>query len=462
METEYKTQPFNPRWNLISLCLASFIIITGFSVIIPFFPIYANDILFEFNLLGVTIGIALQIGLITAASKLMQFFLAPAYGDLSDNIGRKPLILIGMSLYTLLMVGYGLATDFITLFTLRALQGIGSASVWPIGEALVVDTSENNRRGRNLGYYMLSMLAGVTLGPFLGYGFYFFYNSGLGLTVLASYRLTFVGVGIFGLIATLMVLLLVKDPKTKGKIPIGVLYWSSIKAMSNKTLQSPAILIETLLADDSYRNRSIYTLYAVALVNGVGLSLLLPIIALFLEDYYFLDPGNIALIIGIVGVLSLFGAPAGGYLSDKFGRKRTVWISGVVGGIFMIFLGFKMSLLALILLFSLRRFLFSVMQPSFRALQSSLTPEEVRGKEFGVVQAANNLGSVIGPILGGYLYDLFYGVSIDLGNGLLFIGAGVAFMISGLLAILAMGLLLLFVQYRSSKQVSHMDPVIKA
>ena len=88
-------------------------------MIIPFFPIYANDILYEFSLFGFTFGIALQIGLITAASKFVQVFLTPAFGELSDDVGRKPLILIGMTLYTILMVGYGLATDFTTLIILR-------------------------------------------------------------------------------------------------------------------------------------------------------------------------------------------------------------------------------------------------------------------------------------------------------------------------------------------------------
>ena len=76
---------------------------------------------------------------------------------------------------------------------------------------------------------------------------------------------------------------------------------------------------------------------------------------------------------------------------------------------------------------------------------SDLVPEHVRGKEFGVVQAANNLGSVIGPILGGWLYDLFSNQSLMVGN-IEFFGAGIAFAFSGLLAIVAAILLLLFVK----------------
>ncbi|MFW9777704.1 MAG: MFS transporter [Candidatus Heimdallarchaeota archaeon] len=459
-DTDILSQNFNPRWNLISLYMASFIIVTGFSVIIPFFPIYANDILYEFDIVGLTIGIALQIGLITAASKFVQIFLTPAFGDLSDEVGRKPLILVGMSLYTALMVGYGLASDFLTLFLLRMCQGIGSAAVWPIGEALVVDTSKEEDRGKSLGYYMFSMLIGLTLGPFLGYGVFTGFAT-IGFSVIDSYRLTFLSVGIFGIIATIMVIAFVKDPRQLDMKPQSILslYGSSIRAMLVKIVQSPRILIQSLSSEDGYRTRSIYTLYVVALVNGLGMALLLPIGALFLEDYYGLDAGSIALVLGVIGALALVGAPLGGYISDRYGQKRTVWITGILGGGMMFLLGIQTTIWMLVFLFTARRFLFSILSPSFRSLQSSLTPEAVRGKEFGVVQSANNLGSVIGPILGGYLYDLFFGLNVDLGGGLVFIGAGVTFAASGLFAIFAMILVILYV---GSTEIEAESPVLSS
>ena len=445
--TEYS---INPKRNLITLYLASFIIVTGYTVITPFFPIYANDILSEIKLLNfLVLGIGLQIGLITAASKFVQVFLTPAFGELSDMSGRKPLILIGMTLYTILMVGYGFATDFLTLFSLRAIQGIGTASVWAIGEALVVDISDEQNRGRNLGLYVFAMLGGVTLGPFLGFGLFSFYSKGLFVAETLSYRLTFISVGFLGIISTLMVLFWVKDPKVIPGMSIKGLYLTSTKAMAIKILQSPKILLKVLTATEGYRNRSIYTLYLVALVNGLGLSLLIPVAALFIEEMYLLDPEEIALIIGIIGALALLGAPLGGTISDKFGQKRTTWTSGMFGGFVMILIGFRMSIFMLVVVFTFTRFLFSIFTPSFRSLQSNLIPEEVRGKEFGVVQASNNFGSVLGPILGGWLYDLFLPYNFEFGNNILFFGPGVAFLSSGLLVIFAMILLLLFIQPKS-------------
>ncbi|MFX0123683.1 MAG: MFS transporter [Candidatus Hodarchaeota archaeon] len=453
------TKNFSPISNLIALCLASFVVVTGFGVILPFFPLYAKEILFEFYFLGFPIGIAFQIGIMTSAFMFTRFLLAPAYGDLSDVSGRKPIILVGMSIYTFLLFGFGLAFDFLSLLTLRAFQGIASAAVWPVGEALIVDTSTKNTTGRNLGYYIMSMQAGMAAGPFIGFIFYAGLNGIAGFAPILAYRLTFICQGIMGVLATIIVTLLVKDPsqfeeKSLSIIPSFIL---AIKQMGRKTIQSPNYLITVFSGSEIYRNRSLYTIYLVAVINGFGNAMIFPIIALFLDDYYFLDPEIIALVIGIVGILALSGNPLGGILSDKLARKHVVWISGLLRGIFYLFLGFQWGLFAVIIAFAFQRFLWAIYQPAFRAMQSELIPEAVRGKEFGLVQALFNLGSVLGPIIGGALYDQLLGVSFNLIGGV-YVGAGLTFALAGILGLIGSIIFLLFVtsdhqetQYQSER-----------
>ncbi|MFX1511961.1 MAG: MFS transporter [Promethearchaeota archaeon] len=443
-----KKKEFNPTWNLITLCMASFSVVTGFGVIIPFFPLYASDILTEIKIFSLTIGIALQIGIMTSAFMFTRFLLSPVYGDLSDSTGRKPIILVGMVIYTVLMAGFGLAFDFFTLFIIRGMQGIASAAVWPVGEALIVDTSPKEKVGRNLGYYMMSMQAGMASGPFIGFFFYYLLNNFFNLPELLSYRLTFICVGVLGVLATVIVAIAVSDPYTQvEQKSLQSVFSGSVIGMADRTLKSPQFLFNTLRTNDGYRTRSIYTVYLVAMINGFGFAMIFPIISLFLNDYYNIDPGTIALIIGVVGMPALVGGPIGGYISDKIGRKVTVSGSGTLVGFLFISLGIKMALILLMVLFTLQRFLFGILQPSFRALQSDLIPEEVRGKEFGVVQAFFNLGASLGPIIGGWLYDVFYMANFDLKYGITYFGAGVAFTLAGLLALLASNLLFLIVDY---------------
>ncbi|MFX0116936.1 MAG: hypothetical protein ACFFB3_20480 [Candidatus Hodarchaeota archaeon] len=75
------SKDFNARRNLASLCLASYTVVTGFGVIMPFFPLYASNILSEIGLGVFTIGIALQIGIMTSAFMFTRFLLAPSFGD---------------------------------------------------------------------------------------------------------------------------------------------------------------------------------------------------------------------------------------------------------------------------------------------------------------------------------------------------------------------------------------------
>ena len=167
-----------------------------------------------------------------------------------------------------------------------------------------------------------------------------------------------------------------------------------------------------------------------------------PIIALFLQDAHHLDEGGIALILGVVGLLALVGGPFGGFMSDKIGRKTVVWITEFLGGIGLILMGLQASIIALILFLGAQRFVFAIIQPSFRALQNELVPPKVRGKEFGLVQASFNLGSIIGPIVGGYLYDVYNLQNFTI-LGLKYYGVVVPFGFAALTAFLG-GFLVIF------------------
>ena len=437
---------FDPKKNLVILCIASFVVTTGFGVIIPFFPIYADNILYPYNLGLVIIGIALQIGILTSAFMFARFFLAPSFGNLSDSAGRKPIILVGMTMYGFLMVGFGLSYDFTSLLILRTLQGVASAAVWPVGEALIVDTSPKNKVGTYLGYYIMSMQGGTAVGPFLAFIFFYLFNTTLGMPIDTSYRFTFGSVGILGFLAAVIIAFYVTDPITltlpEKEQKLTYLFKTAFIAMGQAMKSSFSFWKETITRKTNYRNKSIYSVYGIAVINGIGFALVFPIIALFLQDAHHLDEGGIALILGVVGLLALVGGPFGGFMSDKIGRKTVVWITEFLGGIGLILMGLQASIIALILFLGAQRFVFAIIQPSFRALQNELVPPKVRGKEFGLVQASFNLGSIIGPIVGGYLYDVYNLQNFTI-LGLKYYGVVVPFGFAALTAFLG-GFLVIF------------------
>lgn len=461
--TVHDLDHFNPQRNLLILCTASFIVNVGFGVIIPFFPIYADTILFPINIISFIIGVALQIGILTSAFMVARFFLAPSFGNLSDTAGRKPIILVGMTLYGFLMIGFGFSYDFTTLLIIRTLQGIASAAVWPVGEALIVDTSPKKKVGTYLGYYIMSMQAGTAVGPFLAYVFFFLFNTTLGYSVDASYRYSFISVGSFGFLSAIIIALFVTDPITlqlsKEEQKLKNLFHSAFISMGRVIKQSPGFWVQTITRKTDYRNKSIYSVYGIAIINGIGFALVFPIVSLFLQDAHKVDEGGIALILGVAGLIALTGAPIGGYVSDKIGRKTVVWITEFMGGLALILMGLEVSLLALIIFLGAQRFVFAIIQPSFRALQNDLVPPKVRGKEFGLVQASFNLGSIIGPIAGGYLYDM-YSTSFFTIFGLKYYGVIVPFGFAAVTALLGGFLVLFLINMNRDKYVEFTEPTI--
>ncbi len=100
--------------------------------------------------------------LITIAGLLL-----PA-GRVSDRIGRKPVYLAGMALYTGASVVCALAPDRWVLLTGRLLQGAGAALIFATSLALLIASVPPSRRGEVLGINVAAVYSGLTAGPFLG------------------------------------------------------------------------------------------------------------------------------------------------------------------------------------------------------------------------------------------------------------------------------------------------------
>ncbi len=122
------------RRNVNYLASLDFIISLGFGLILPLFPLYVAF------LGGGSREVGLEVGILFSSFVLTRALLATPFGNLSDRVGRKRLILIGSFLYTLLAVLFTVPNTWIGLIFVRSLQGVASAMVWPVSEALVIDS----------------------------------------------------------------------------------------------------------------------------------------------------------------------------------------------------------------------------------------------------------------------------------------------------------------------------------
>lgn len=145
--------------SLLVIFLTVFIDLLGFGIVLPLLPIYADQ--FGQDPSGWVIG------MLMASFSIMQFLFAPMWGSLSDRIGRRPVIMIGLTGSVFFYAMFGVATIYKSLtwlFITRIGAGIAGATV-STAQAYIADTTENENRARGMALIGIAFGLGFTLGP---------------------------------------------------------------------------------------------------------------------------------------------------------------------------------------------------------------------------------------------------------------------------------------------------------
>lgn len=134
-----------------------FIDLIGFGIVLPLLPSYAAS----FHVSDTAIGV------LVASFSLMQFLLAPWWGRLSDRIGRRPVLLIGLAGSALSYLLFGLAGSFWLLLLSRVVAG-GMGATVNVAQAYLADVSPPDKRASAMGLIGAAFGLGFVVGPALG------------------------------------------------------------------------------------------------------------------------------------------------------------------------------------------------------------------------------------------------------------------------------------------------------
>jgi DHA1 family multidrug resistance protein-like MFS transporter len=150
------------RKNLFAVTAATFIGFTGFTLVMPFLPLY-------FRQLGVTdVGeIALWSGLSLGVTPAITALMAPLWGRLADRVGRKIMIERSLASFVIVMAAIGFVTQAWHVFALRAVQGL-FAGYGALALTMAADAAPRDRMAFAIGTVQTAQRIGPALGPVIG------------------------------------------------------------------------------------------------------------------------------------------------------------------------------------------------------------------------------------------------------------------------------------------------------
>lgn len=356
-----------------------FIVMVGFGIVIPIMPFFVTD-------LG---GGPATLGLFLAAFSLMQFIFAPMWGRLSDQIGRRPILLIGVLGYAVTFVLFGLANKLWMVFVIRVLAGIVSSATLPTSMAYIADTLEGNERSRGMGLMGAAMGAGMIFGPAIGG---WLGHNGFALPFFAAGGLAFL-VWIFAFF------FLPESLKVKREANS-----AATSKLSTQVVKHPLFLLFIL----------VFVLNFVMAIFQATFVLLAAARAGFGPR----ETGLIFAVLGVIGIIVQGGLI--GRLVKRFGDVKLVKAGMVIAALGMLSIAVSYHMAAVLITAAVLHTGLSLMSPSSSALVTKNTLDG-QGASLGLMQSFGSLGRIIGPVIGGVLYDLNISVPYIAGTAVLLV-----------------------------------------
>jgi len=385
----------SPKTSMMILFASLVTVMLGFGIVIPLMPFYIT----HFGASGSALG------LLMAVYSIMQFIFAPLWGRLSDRVGRKPVLLIGVMGYALAFGLMGFAQSLWMLIVARALAGVLSSATLPTAMAYIADITEAKDRSRGVGLMGAAMGLGMIFGPMLGGLLSGVHpplpqviQAGLQTTTdpdtgkLINLSLPFLFSGLLALLALPPIHLLLPESLVKARR-----VQSAARPGGSRANQ----LLGALRGPVGF-------LFAMAFLLAFALANLEGVLGLYGKDQFRMGPADIGLLMGGLGVLGVIQQGVMiGPLTRRFGEEGVLkggLLISALGFLAMALLRFKWGMVGSVLVYNLGS---SLLNPSVTSMISQQSRPEEQGAAMGINNSFQSLGRSVGPLWAGMAYDIY-------------------------------------------------------
>jgi DHA1 family tetracycline resistance protein-like MFS transporter len=380
------------RTPLVVVFLTVFLDLVGFGIVIPLLPLYAER--FGAGPVAVT--------WLVAVFSLMQLLFAPWWGSLSDRVGRRPVLLVGLFGSAASYLLFGLAGGLATLFAGRALAGVMGANVG-VAQAYIADVTAPEDRARGMGLIGAAFGLGFIFGPAIG-----------GLLSHFGHAVPFLGAAALAGVNGLLALAFLPEslpPHRRSAKAAG----SGLRARVRALTAAAA-------------NPALRPLYAASLLATLGIAAMEATLSLWADRRWAFSPAEIAYLFAYVGAVAVLvqGALVG-RLARRLGERRLALAGAVALAAGLAGIPLAPSVPALALALAAFAFGQGTLSPALSALVSHAAPAGEQGRLLGVSQSLSAAGRVLGPLAGGVLFARA--------------GIGAPYLAGAALALLALGVL---------------------
>ncbi|MFM0786840.1 multidrug efflux MFS transporter [Streptococcus suis] len=353
------------KQNLKVAWLGNFLTGTSFTLVMPFISVFVEE-------LGVGPGqVEYYAGLAVSVNALAAALMAPIWGSLADRYGRKPMMVRAAFAMIFTMGGMAFVPNVFWLLALRVLNGVFTGYI-PNATALIASQVPKDKTGYALGTLSTGAVAGNLIGPTLG---------GI-LAEMFGVHMVFLLVGLLYAIVVLLTVFYIREdfvPVKKGEE-------MSVKEVFEQVKDRQMLV----------------GLFVTSMIIIAAAQAVVPILTLYVRHLGQTD--NLLFVAGFIislpGMASLVTSGYLGKLGDKIGNHRLLLIALTYSLLINVFCVFAENPFQLGLLRFMYGFGTGALLPSVNSLLTKLTPKEGISRIFSYNQLFNNLGSVVGPMMG--------------------------------------------------------------